>query len=338
MIKFCCDNCGQRLKVSEEFSGRKCSCPKCHKSLLISAHPEFEFELGSRDVQSEIDGDKNQISKSAPLVPGMFDIPLKGLDEPVTRMSPEEQSELLYKLGVEKQAEQPVPKRKLPFFVDIFLYPLSVPGLIMLGIFVGIPLIIGIIAALMGPFGFFIAIPGMFISAVVYIYMYWYICLCVRDSAEGNIRAPDLLADSPSLWDMFIQTLRIFLCLLFFGAPVFLYFQYTHRADFIFWLLSGYGLFFFPMGLLAVIMYDSIEGLNPLLIIKSIAATLFQYFVLFFLFAVVVGLYVLIFTISWLPSFLRIFSDVAFIYLLLILAHLLGRFYWRNSEKLQWEV
>ena len=128
------------------------------------------------------------------------------------------------------------------------------------------------------------------------------------------------------------------LCLLFFGVPVFLYFQFTHRIDFIFWLLAGCGIFFFPMGLLAIIMYDSIEGLNPLLIIKSIAVTFFHYLGLSLLLAVVIGVYGVMFITALLPGFLRFFSDVAFLYFLFILSHLLGWFYFKNSEKLEWEV
>jgi hypothetical protein len=106
----------------------------------------------------------------------------------------------------------------------------------------------------------------------------------------------------------------------------------------IFWSLLAYGVFFFPMGILAVVMFDSINGLNPVLLICSIASKFFQYCALI-MFIFILGF--LPVALNWIfPQSLIIsyISSVVRIYLIMVVAHLLGRFYRRYQEKLNWEV
>lgn len=102
------------------------------------------------------------------------------------------------------------------------------------------------------------------------------------------------------------------------------------------------------MGILAIVIFDSVRGLNPALIIRSIASTFLPYCGLVVLFY---GLGVL-FVIGIIGSLLAgttmrsilslilmpIFMLVGFIWLLLVAGHLLGRFYWRYEERLNWNV
>ena len=192
---------------------------------------------------------------------------------------------------------------------------------------------------LLGPvFGIFIWAPGLAINTVVFLYMYWYLCQCIHDSAEGGLRAPDVLVNAPGLGDMLWQTIRIAACLVFFCAPVLIYYRRTERTDTVFWFLLAYAAFFFPIGLLAVIMFDSFSALNPLLLIPSIFSTFFQYCGLVLLFCFF-G-YILAKFISGLPwsGFLNYVPVAVIIYLTMVAAHLLGRFYWRYQENLYWEV
>ncbi len=120
------------------------------------------------------------------------------------------------------------------------------------------------------------------------------------------------------------------------------------RSRDILWSLLTYGIFFFPMGALAVIMFDSVNGLNPVLLIRSIFSTLVQYcglVILFYglsiLFAIVRALMVPIMAQRGVISYMffaYIFFHIFTIYALLILGHLLGRFYWQYQEKLNWDV
>lgn len=94
-------------------------------------------------------------------------------------------------------------------------------------------------------------------------------------------------------------------------------------------------------------MFDSIHGLAPAILIGSIFNTFFQYCGLVLMVAPIV-LSFRFFThipgtdnvemnwVSWL--FLVILFRGITLYATFVVAHLLGRFYWRNQEKLNWEV
>jgi len=183
--------------------------------------------------------------------------------------------------------------------------------------------------------------------------MYWYFSECVRDSATGGLRAPEALGSMPGLGAMIWQFLRLFACYAFSLGPVSFYLGYVflheiERNSFIFWALLSYGIFFFPMGILAVVMFDSVNGLKPTLLIRSIASTFFHYcglVILFYGLGILFGvLLAMMRSISARSGFFSslflayISSNIFFIYALLIVAHLLGRFYWRYERKLYWEV
>jgi hypothetical protein len=94
------------------------------------------------------------------------------------------------------------------------------------------------------------------------------------------------------------------------------------------------------MGLLAVSLFDSFSGLNPILIIGSIFSTFFRYF------GIVLVFYIpIVFIVASLIAFPRLMLGLRGLvfrfvcgYLLLVAGHLLGRFYYRNEEKLYWDV
>jgi len=151
------------------------------------------------------------------------------------------------------------------------------------------------------------------------------------------------MATTPGIGEMAWQLIRIVGCLAFFFLPTLIYFIHTKRTDTFFWFLFSYGVFFFPMGLLAVIMFDSFSGLNPILFIGSIFSTFFPYFGLvlfYYALSSVLVVAIILLQREILPQsqILLFVFKVINIYLLLIAAHLLGRFYWRYQEKLNWEV
>ena len=86
-------------------------------------------------------------------------------------------------------------------------------------------------------------------------------------------------------------------------------------------------------------MYDSFSGLNPFLIIRSILRTLLRYFVMVpFCYALC-----LLFPVAYclIPNkrywhFAYPLLFVAY-YLILVMGHLLGRFYFKNEETLYWD-
>ncbi len=175
-------------------------------------------------------------------------------------------------------------------------------------------------------------------NVVICLYIYWYFTECVRDSADGGVRAPEGLGSTPGFMGMFWQAVNVIGCLAIFFAPFGLYMLYAGRADIIFWLLLIVAVFLLPMGLLATIMFDSAIGLNPRLLIRSISCTFFPYCGIVLLFVTPVVLIGMLYTEvqeSRLWSFI-IRSVVT--YLALVGAHILGRFYWRNQEKFNWDL
>ncbi len=339
MIKFYCKHCGQQIGVPAGFAGGGARCPKCKNIVVV---PEAESAEPVAD-QSNISDSKGGV-KYEGFDRALFDIPQE--DESTSQvsnqvgMSKEGYEELRRRKKVldEYQAEQ-IGKRKLPGFIDVFLYPVSFWGLVYLGIFIGITLFIDTVEKIV-PY-YFVILFGIIVSVIkilIILFMYWYFAECVRDSAEGGLRAPKVIGDTPPLRDMFRQMVDIVVSIVIFFGPFFLYVLIARRAGIIFWLLLIYAVFFFPMALLSFVVFDSIAGLNPRLIYKSISNTFWQYCGLVLLF-IAAGLLIGVLGQKTSESGHLVFLvRSAGIYLIFVAAHLLGRFYWKYQEKLKWEV
>jgi hypothetical protein len=145
------------------------------------------------------------------------------------------------------------------------------------------------------------------------------------------------MANAPGLGDMFWQWLYLLLCLFFLLGPLGYYYIKTHRIDVVFWFLLAYTILFLPMGLLAVVMFDSLRGLNPIFIIGSVFSTFFQYCGLVLILGVFVLAVIAVRNME-LGRLLAFILGYIRIYILLVIAHLLGHFYWKCKDKLNWEV
>lgn len=345
IIEFNCENCDRVISVPKSHAGKQAICPKCHIQFIIPS-PQFP---DSEEMQ-EYSGDL--IARTTDSTHGLtlLDVPeeYKLKDEPADEADTSEKA-INQQQGSEEDLEaeetESTGRSKLPWFIDIFLYPISIPGLMHLGIFTIIPLVLSLIRMLLGPFKMAFAFPSLLINIAVGLYICWYITECVRDSAKGGRRAPEAFASS-GLGEMWSQSLHIIGCYLIFLCPALFYSYFTNKTDIVFWLLLVYGAFFFPMGLLACIMFDSVYGLNPLILIGSIFSTFFQYCGLVLLISgIILGLKV-IQTIQTNNNqqeiFLMIIMGAIFsailLYVAFVVAHLIGRFYWRYEEKLNWEV
>lgn len=381
MIRFCCDHCGHKISVQDKYSGKRGKCPECGAIVVIPAKSTIT-SLHCQTCDQKINIPKTYMGKEiqCPSCKDRFVVPIAKIDHPpdtpsppaerkfsngaltfldvpeeyklkdppVRQMSEAEQA-ILNKLesesGLSEDEEAPG-QRKLPWFIDIFLYPTSLSGIISLIIIVVIPMLTAIIRTLMGPLGFSVGLAGFFLNIVIGLYLLWFSTECVRDSAEGGTRAPEAFAATSTLGDMWSQAQHIIGCYIILLGPVLFYYNYTNKTDHIYWLLLGYGAFFFPMGLLACIMFDSIRGLNPILLIASIFSTFFHYVGLVLL---IVAIILAISTLRGMsadepkpPDILTFFVGAIFagiiVYIAFVIAHVIGRFYWRNQEKLNWEV
>jgi len=135
------------------------------------------------------------------------------------------------------------------------------------------------------------------------------------------------------------QAIKTIGCFLFFLGPVFIYHLKGGGTDATFCRLPALAaLFFFPMSLLAVVMFDSFKGLNPIVLIGSILSTFLPYCAM-----IMVLVWAGFFIIKKAPA-LQELTGSAFIlwcvsiYLAMVVAHLLGWFYYRYERQLNWDV
>ena len=240
-------------------------------------------------------------------------------------------------------------KRKLPWLIDVLLYPMSVSGIIHLVIFLLAPLLIKKLTFI------YFGIVALVLYMLLVGYVFYYIGHCVFRSSKGGWRAPDISTyNAPDRGDLLSQLFLMLGSVAVCFCPVAIYYIITERTDLLFWLLSAYGFFFLPMVLLIVVLFDSVDALNPIVIIRSIFRTFFPYCGLILVFCALSVLVAPI--ISNLPKTraLRqtpfyicmlldhllgaafIYQKIAFIYLAMVAAHLLGRFYWWHKDKLDW--
>ena len=363
VIEFRCHKCGQEFKVPEVQAGKKGRCPKCKNVVVVPTRPEapaqsagmvrFTCSMCNQEIEEPetsagkfvecphcncyvaVPSDKISAEKAGTSIQ-----PCKGDDVSDKR------SEELQRLEGETASQQPevVEKRKLPWPIDILLYPASASGLKNVGaIAIGQPL-----AEFLS-----VCCLGWILQIIIALYMFWHFCECIRDSACGGLRAPATFDIRPSLGQMLWGYLGLLACYLLFFGPVTFYRAHTELSQIetnavIFWSLQTYGIFFFPMAILAVVMFESVMGLNPVLIIRSIAATFLPYCGLIVLFygldvMFVIGVMRLLSAARASGSILTLLLTpilvlAGFLWLLLVAGHLLGRFYWRYYEKLNWKV
>jgi hypothetical protein len=263
-------------------------------------------------------------------------------------------------------------ERKLPWLIDVFLYPACLPGVITLGVLLGIRLAVDLTVKFLELLSMYCApllilvllgfYVGILIKIALRLFLLWYVCECIRDSALGGLRTPETIANPPGLGELFragfvwlvfwgpliiyslykYPPLRIFVAIFtlpegFSSRDVFVYIIQNDRTLL---LLLFWAIYFFPMGLLAVSLFDSFSGLNPILIIGSIFSTFFRYFGIVLAFHIpIVFIVASLIVFPGLMLGLRglVFRFVCG-YLLLVTGHLLGRFYYRNEEKLYWDV
>ncbi|MCH7917853.1 MAG: hypothetical protein IIC50_07685 [Planctomycetes bacterium] len=258
-----------------------------------------------------------------------------------------EQDKPLYDLTA--SAETPVPRRRHPWYLDIFCYPANRPGLSTLGVMVGVPLVlIGLSLAsypLMpaAPILIFVMVPlvmaAVAATVIMLLYFLWYLCTCVRDSAAGGLRAPETLGQTPGVWELFGNLFQVGVCVGLFLALGSMTYGVS-RGPIGCSLFCGILVFCFPLCLLSVISVESLGGLNPLLLLRNLVRVFLPYCGLVTLLLVLhgsvlrgMGLLQAHHSLS-VPWALGVAAVEA--YLLLVSAHLLGRFSWKNRDRLDW--
>jgi phage FluMu protein Com len=338
VLKFRCENCGQLLSINPAQAGRKGRCPTCKWMLTI---PEQGIEAAPETVEPGL-APEVRLRDAA-----LLDLPARADDASDTPEAAYQRLRALQGGRILKDSEEP-PTRKLPWLIDIFLYPLNKPGLTILALSAGVPFLLRIVVKFFMYFsGAFGAMLVFWVLAVVVhhatlalftLYIGWYAGECIRDSAAGAIRAADSMAATPGFGELLGRFFTIIVTAGVCLAPGLVYVDQTRSLDGLFWVLYAIGGFVFPMALLAVVMHESLAGLNPLLLLPSILRTLLPYcFLVPFCYALCLLLPVAGLTLFriWILGYVLLFLAY---YQLLVLAHLLGRFYWKNEQRLNWDA
>jgi len=347
-MKFRCDKCGRKLNVPDTLAGKKGRCPQCRHVVTVPKQPASDARADNAAASCAPPEQASSLLEVTLL--DVAPLPAETVAAPQQSDEGEAALQRLRAMhgGRLPGEQEPVPRRTLPWFIDIFFYPLSKAGLTILLICAGVPFLLRIMIR------FFMAFTIVFgpalilwVVAIIFhwlgvllflLYINWYACECIRDSAGGGIRAVDTIATTPGLGELLAQGWRVLVCALFVTAPALVYVARTHRADQVFRVLYGVGGFVFPMALLAVVMYDSFAGLNPVLLLRSILRTHVKYCVL------VPFCYLLCVLVPFAGHYMLATSPSGYLlmllafYNLLILSHLLGRFYRKNEERLDWDA
>ena len=239
-----------------------------------------------------------------------------------------------------------IEESRFPWFLDALAYPVSSSGAVNIAVFVIVPQLVAFVVSLLtrliqsalplGGAGYLMTL----LTAPFYItfacYVCYYIAHCVTDSSRGHRRASDIqIAGALSFGDLLSQTILLVASVAIACWPVAVYYVLTERTDAWYWLLGACGVFFLPMSFLAGVIFDSFDALNPLLIVQSIWRTFVPYCGLVLFFLAITGLATAVIPRLAIWSFLR---SAAQIYLVLVLANSVGRFYWQNRERLDWGV
>jgi hypothetical protein len=352
MIRFNCPNCTKSFTVDPKHSGKDARCSKCNSIIKI---PLQEAPISKSDFANELQ------------IPPCLD-EKTGLVQNRYAEHFKERQQQAKEWGNETE-------RKRFWLFDIFLYPMNKAGLVMIAILAGIPLLIGLISLVMEYLGRFNPVVyfwhivfvwvGFVIAFLMAMYKYWFFGRCILDSAEGGIRVPIGLGDTPGIWELFSTLKTIFACVLFAFLPVVIYGFHEGQFKCIFfllfspedadksvmlyrnfYLLIGFGIIIFPIAVLSVFIHESIRGLNPILLVKSIYKTFLPYICIVLSFLGVFAFFIsTLFLAFFLAQYMR--SFVVFkiilicrrfvtIYFAIVLAHILGRFYYKNSERLGW--
>ena len=312
-------------------------CPRCKQAVTI---PRAAPPPASESADDEL----TLITPPEPRDQTLFDLP----DEKELAEKEEERRRqeriLLTKLGVQPQPEH-TGERRFAWPLDILLYPTSAPALIVIGLLIGATFLVALIQHIAPA----LARAGLVFSlarAVMGLYAGWYLVECIYDSAKGGTRAPDFAM--VSLREMWSRVSSLLIVCIVYQMPLMLYkimidgFEVTGTQwQIIFWVLAAWALIFMPIGILRMVVDDSISAVNPLGLLASIFRVFPQYM---FLLLVVAAAAALI----WLagpdaeqrqtlrPLPIEMVGLLIATYGAFVAGHVLGRFYWRNRERLDW--
>jgi len=331
--------------MPDEQAGQAGQCPGCHGRITLPKAAAASSVIASEllvapptaaDAVYAAVPPENP-GRSTPAASDALDRRLLDLPPVGSGAAPLSNKEVLAKLKF-----QPPPEytgvRQLPWPIDILVYPANVAGLTALAIVVGIPVLLTVLQEVV--FLPFLGLMFLLAKVALGVYGAWYWAECTADSAKGGTRAPQIL-DAAGYGDKWSRVCGLLAVYAVFVLPALAYFLSGGRNPAVVGLLLGWALVFFPMGLLAMVLHEGLYVLNPLFLLGSIVRTFVPYAGLLVLIAVVAASFRLVAgrLVQGSASLERaVLGLVLAGYVSLVLAHVLGRFYWRYRERLAWDV
>ena len=212
---------------------------------------------------------------------------------------------------------------------DALSYPLRGSGILVM--------IIGTVVAILLQVAAFVPVIGILAAIIFYGYFIAYYYQILQKTATGSDVEPDWPDVSDFLDDMVSPTLQVIGVLIVSNLLWALAIWQTGEESVLSWAAQAFGMFYFPMALLSVIILGNLGGANPVHVIPSIFRTMSTYAVVGF---VAVGLSFLVdFIISKLagnPLVNHGITTLLTLYFITAHARLLGMFYRKEEEKLDW--
>jgi len=308
MIEFRCPNCNQKIRTQPAHAGTLGRCPRCRSKIpvpLASSHVTPTSHQGSAAAA----GDNSESGQARGPAPTELPAGHSG-------------------------------RRRHLWPLDILLYPTSRSGLGNLAVIVGVPSVLMAVRRLFTP-PFLVQVDASASGQLlITLYTIWYLGRCVSDSALGGTRAPGVVVARSDWRTMLLRVIYLGAVGLLLFLPAELYLGYSRQQDIVFLGLLGCAGFLFPMAFLAMVLFQAGRVLNPLFLLRAIIRTLPHYLLLLAFFAAVfVGWQRLSGSpMAWQqPLWLKIVKYAITTYGTFILGHLLGRFYWRHRQRLNWD-
>ncbi len=331
IIQFICNFCGRKIRVPTSYAGKKGKCPQCKNVVIIP-----------KSTPSQQSDDPIQLIHDY-TPPAIAQRTFEPSDNYTAKSSQKLDHSDYYSDQPSQKTVQP-PEPNPPVLVHMLTFPFSLSGAIHFLIFWLVPYLVVFLQITI----FQICCYGQLLALAAYVflmgYFFYYIAICIVAAAKDERFVPDLsFIDPPSAGDLVRRVLLVFGTTLIGFGPLAVYAIYFYLwpgntallLDPIIWLLYGFGVFLFPMLLLAVSMFDSAAALNPFLIIASILSTFVPYCRLLMVLAVIAALMAVV---PFLQPAWAIIGWGVNIYLMILAAFALGRFFRRYEKRLNWEI
>ncbi len=335
-IRFACSRCGQHIAIDEAGAGLQIECPGCRSQVIVPepapATPLSPIQTRIRSVPPPLPagpahGDQYQCNNPAcGAILWESQLATVRVGAKSMQVCPK------CRLGVTKITEGRSFWAMVP---GAFVYPLRGNGAWILVL--GTPVLLANDFLGFGLLLVFVKLMLLGLIGSVLIHVIW----CTADDETSKLEWPDF----GDRFEMLTVGLQMVGSVLLVFAPVIVCLWMMIRGNPA-WALAAagcglFGLAYYPMAFLAFAMFDSLNGINPLIVVPAILKLPLQYLVILVLIGVMAGarfgfgMLSSGLTIGWQLACLLPLELVAF-YSLIVSARLLGLLYRANSARLGW--